>query len=159
MRIRHSDRSEGGKDKLQMTAMIDIVFLLLIFFVMTFKVLAPEGDFNIKMPQKPGREALPPGDFPPLVVQLRAAQSGRLAAIRLGDRSLSSFGELRREIRRLVGDDAGPGSAAGAEVELKCDADLHFEHVIDAVTAVSGYVADDGRSIVKLIDNIKLGSR
>ena len=33
-----------------MTPMIDIVFNLLIFFVMTFKITAPEGDFNVKMP-------------------------------------------------------------------------------------------------------------
>ena len=36
--------------KLNMTAMIDIVFQLLVFFIMTFKVVALEGDFNVKMP-------------------------------------------------------------------------------------------------------------
>ncbi len=33
-----------------MTSMIDIVFLLLIFFITTFKIGAQEGDFNVKMP-------------------------------------------------------------------------------------------------------------
>ncbi len=51
MKIRNTQRPARDKDDLKMTAMIDIVFLLLIFFVMTFKVLAPEGDFNVKMPQ------------------------------------------------------------------------------------------------------------
>lgn len=158
MRIR--TRRRPDHDKLQMTSLIDIVFLLLIFFVMTLKVLSPEGDFNVKMPQKPGPAKLPSVDLPPLVVQLRAGQGGRLAAIRFGDRDLASFKELHQEIRSLVRDDAGPGSAgAGPEVELECDYDLHFEHVIDALTAVSGYVADDNRSIVKLIDNIRLSSR
>ena len=160
MKIRHTRRPAGDKDDLKMTAMIDIVFLLLIFFVMTFKVLAPEGDFNVKMPQKAGPGESPPGELPPLVVQLRAGQGGRLAAIRFGDRELASFDELHRQIRPLVRDDAGPGSAgARAEVELECDYDLHFEHVIGAITAVSGYVADDNRSIVTLIDNIRLSSR
>ena len=35
MKIRHSDR-EAQAIKLDMTAMIDVVFQLLIFFVMTF---------------------------------------------------------------------------------------------------------------------------
>ena len=44
------ETSEPEELKLNMTAMIDIVFQLLVFFVMTFKVVAMEGDFNIKMP-------------------------------------------------------------------------------------------------------------
>ena len=48
MKFRHPIAYE--KIELQMTPMIDIVFLLLIFFVMTFKIVAAEGDFNIKMP-------------------------------------------------------------------------------------------------------------
>ena len=38
------------KVEMQLTSMIDIIFLLLIFFVMTFKIAAQEGDFNIRMP-------------------------------------------------------------------------------------------------------------
>ena len=160
MKIRNTQRPARDKGDLKMTAMIDIVFLLLVFFVMTFKVLAPEGDFNVKMPQKAAPAKLPSGDLPPLVVQLRAGQGGRLAAIRLGDRDLSSFDELHHQVRRLVRDHAGPGSAGAAtEVELECDYDLHLEHVMGAITAVSGYVADDNRSIVTLIDNVRLSSR
>ncbi len=33
-----------------------------------------------------------------------------------------------------------PSAKADAEVELDCDYNLHYEHVIDAITAVSGYV-------------------
>ncbi len=33
-----------------MTPMIDVVFQLLIFFMLTLKIIAPEGDFNINMP-------------------------------------------------------------------------------------------------------------
>ena len=33
-----------------MTSMIDIVFLLLVFFVMTFKIVELEGDFSVRMP-------------------------------------------------------------------------------------------------------------
>ncbi len=34
----------------QMAPMIDVVFQLLIFFMLTLKITSPEGDFNINMP-------------------------------------------------------------------------------------------------------------
>ena len=48
MKIRN--REEAQKNELNMTSMIDIVFLLLIFFVMTFKIVELEGDFSVRMP-------------------------------------------------------------------------------------------------------------
>ena len=44
-------KSDAEEIKLNMTAMIDIVFQLLVFFIMTFKIVALEGDFSVKMPQ------------------------------------------------------------------------------------------------------------
>ena len=50
MKIRGKRPSKDEKIELQMTPMIDIVFQLLVFFIMTFNVVAQEGDFNIRMP-------------------------------------------------------------------------------------------------------------
>ena len=47
-------RNTGGElDKIepQMAPMIDIVFQLLIFFMLTLKIIEPEGDFSINMRQ------------------------------------------------------------------------------------------------------------
>ncbi|MDB4394215.1 biopolymer transporter ExbD, partial [Rhodopirellula sp.] len=44
MKIRNGE--EAQKSGLNMTSMIDVVFLLLIFFVMTFKIVELEGDFS-----------------------------------------------------------------------------------------------------------------
>ncbi len=49
MRIRHG-YTALDKVEMQMTPMIDIVFQLNIFFLFTFKIVLPEGDFNIRMP-------------------------------------------------------------------------------------------------------------
>src|SRR5690606_41863385 len=48
MKLRH--KGEVEKIEAQMAPMIDVVFQLLIFFMLTLKILAPEGDFNINMP-------------------------------------------------------------------------------------------------------------
>ena len=165
MKIRNVQRHGDEKIELQMTPMIDIVFQLLIFFIMTFKIVAPEGDFNIKMPIDAPSEAPTSDMLPPIRVTLRANAAGDLAAIQLGQRSLgaanlsAAFHELHEEIRGIVGDDSGPGSiAAETEVELDCDYQLKFSYVIEAITAISGYVdkGPDGRTkVVKLIEKIK----
>jgi biopolymer transport protein ExbD len=54
MRIRHTDHRE--QVSLQMTPMIDIVFQLMVFFVFTFKIALPEGDFNVRMPAQAGAD-------------------------------------------------------------------------------------------------------
>jgi biopolymer transport protein ExbD len=141
-----------------MTPMIDIVFQLLIFFLFTFKITSPEGDFNVRMPLAAPSAGVPdPNQLPPIKVRLRADAAGNLAAAQMGTRTLDSarpFDDLHMQIREIVGDDTGPGSVAeSTEVELDCDYNLKFEYVIDAITSVSGYVTDAG--IVKLVEKIK----
>ena len=49
MKIRGYDKA-NEEIKLAMTPMIDVVFQLLVFFIMTYKVTVMEGDYNIRMP-------------------------------------------------------------------------------------------------------------
>lgn len=79
-----------------MTPMIDIVFQLLIFFIMTFKIVSQEGDFNIHMPLA-AIETGPPQDPlpPPIKIRLAAVsdadarannlKKGELAYVMLND--------------------------------------------------------------------------
>ena len=151
-------RNEAEKEKieLQMTPMIDIVFQLLIFFVMTFKVVQMEGDFNIKMPTSaPSNNTTPDELLPPMTLRLAAGSDGRLAGIKLNERQFNDFNALHAHIMDLVGTDAGPDEGlAGAEVEIDSDFNLRYENVVAAITAVTGHRTDDG-TIVKLIEKIK----
>ena len=122
MRIRHAGRED--KIELQMTPMIDIVFQLLVFFIMTFKIVLPEGDFNIRMPSASTAAMSMPSETPTIRVRLRAGADGDLAGIVVEGSPKASFDELRAYIRRLVGDAAGPDEARDQEVELDCDYDL-----------------------------------
>ncbi len=157
MRVRNVGGIKDDKVEVQMTPMIDIVFQLLVFFIMTFKIVSQEGDFNIKMPLAAPSEGLPPEDkLPPMKVRLIASPSGELAQIKLNDNNFNvSFVSLHDYIIGVIGDERGPGSTQEtAEIELDCDYNLKFEHVIQAITAVSGFVDADG-NIVKLIEKIK----
>jgi len=99
----------------------------------------PEGHFNIKLPL--ARPAHDPNRLPPLRVRLEVDLDGKLKSIRLGDRAVRDFAGLRQEVIAILGDRRGPGSVAETiEAELDCDDQLWFCYVIDAITAVSGYV-------------------
>ena len=154
MKIRHADRRE--QITLQMTPMIDIVFQLLIFFVFTFKIVLPEGDFNIRMPAASG-ESADPSETPVIRVRLRAGENRNLAAVELGDTPLTGdnpFGQLQARIRGMINDSAGPGSS-DQEVELDCDYDLRYRYVIQAITAITGYVDPTTNEQVKLIEKVR----
>jgi biopolymer transport protein ExbD len=163
MKVRHQNK-EGDKIELQMTPMIDIVFQLLVFFIMTFKIVSQEGDFNIKMPLAQPAQGVPDDlQLPPMQVRLRAGANGQLANVSLNEKSFAiDLNEpkrwqeaLRLDIIGVIGDERGPGSIQEtAEVELDCDYGLRYEHVIQAISAVSGY-RDDTGNIVKLIEKVK----
>lgn len=153
MKIRNADRREHIV--LQMTPMIDIVFQLLVFFVFTFKIVLPEGDFNIRMPATAG-ESAQPSENPLLNVSLRADNVGDLAAVRLGDLAFTGeapFAQLQEHVRALI-DDAGGIGAADQEVEIDADFDLKYKFVMNAMTAITGYFDSEGNQH-QLIERVR----
>ena len=100
---RRRKESKGEKLETNMSAMIDIVFQLLIFFMLTLKIVEPEGDFNINMPaqgQPTASDEIPP--FPDIKVKLRANPDGTLSGLFFGSRNLGvgpdAFEQLNIEI-------------------------------------------------------------
>jgi biopolymer transport protein ExbD len=155
MRIRHSTGALDDKIELQMTPMIDIVFQLLIFFIFSFKIAGQEGDFTINMPPEGVPSGTDVNQIPPIEVRLEADANGALTAITMGDAPKSDFNELQFGIMELIGDDRGPGSRQETtEVVLDCDYRLRYVHVIEAMSAVTGYVNDEG-AIVKLAEKVR----
>ncbi len=155
MKIRGSHEAE--KSQLSMTSMIDVVFLLLIFFVMTFKIVELEGDFSVRMPLASDASAVSDPTDLPLKLRLSADAGGNLASIMLNDSSLgnddAAFDRLRANIVDIVGTAAPMEGDEGPEIEIDADYNLRYENVIRAFTAVSGY--KDGNQIVKLIEKVK----
>ena len=89
--------------KFDMTSMIDVVFLLLIFFVLTFRVVLPEGDFSIKLPPDAG-EVKENTLREPIQVRLTADGQGELKEIIINNVSANkNFRELRARVLMAVG--------------------------------------------------------
>jgi biopolymer transport protein ExbD len=152
--VKIRNREQGLKNQLNMTSMIDIVFLLLVFFVMTFKIVELEGDFSVHMPLA-GTDTVTtdPTDLP-LKLRLRADERGSLTSMTLNEKDLGrNFDELRANIVSLVGSTTPIDGDEGPEIEIDTDYNLRYEYVIQSITAVSGY--KDGNEVVKLIEKIK----
>lgn len=146
--------------KLQMTSMIDVVFLLLAFFVITFKTPEVEGDFNIKMPANVQSNQLPDPDAPtPVQVRLAAGDFGQLVDMEFGSQPLGTdMKRLRAAVfDYLQFDPNKPGAVPNGdelEIELDCDEQLKYRYVMEAITAVTGYINSENQ-VVKLVEKVK----
>ena len=149
----------GGDSKVtvDMTPMIDVVFQLLIFFMLTLKIKADEGDFGINMPL--GQSTSVSTDtIPALKVRLVANPDGSLAALQYGRRNLGTgdraFAELNYEVLKVIG---RPGSPLSKEVEVELDPDyeLNYAEVVKAMSAVSGRVDPATKLVVRYVENVK----
>ncbi len=147
----------SDKAEMQLTSMIDVIFLLLIFFVMTFKISAQEGDFNVKMPIGGGSGTMDTTDIP-IKLRLRSNADGELIDIVVDDtRSFGNdFSQLRAFILQLTGGNAPPDAADGPEVEIDLDYNLRYEYVIGAITAITGQ--RQGDKIERLVERIKFAA-
>lgn len=138
--------------------MIDIVFMLLSFFIMTFKIVAPEGDFSVKMPFG----GTPPTDKiaadEPIRIKLISNSSGDLTNIMVGDKPIGdSFMQLRARIHMMAGGNEAPTEASDLIVELAPDDNLNYEYTMDAITAVSGF--SKGGRTYPLVEQIRFAAR
>lgn len=154
MRIRSLDDREDDKIELQMTPMIDIVFQLLVFFIMTFKIVTQEGDFNVKMPLAAADGAEVDPTALDMTLRLTANGEGELTGIRLNDKTFDSFDELHLHVISIVGGDQPSSLRESAEIEIDADFQLRYEYVMRAVTAITGYRTENDE-VVKLIEKIR----
>jgi biopolymer transport protein ExbD len=155
MKVRTAGESDA-KVEMQMTPMIDVVFQLLTFFIMSFKVALPEGDFNIRMPVGGV------GDQPPssLSVVMRSNADGGLSSLVFEGEELFAgqvdvcYERLHARVLTLAQNLGGPETLTEPPtVRVDCDYGLRYEFVIRTVTEVSGHREDSGR-VLRLFDKV-----
>ena len=124
-----------GKIDINMTPMIDVVFQLMAFFLMTFQVASVEGDFQMRLPSGPRAEH-GAGASDVWQVRLTADEAGDLRVWRL-DAGVAGQGAATLPLLRAEAmSRLAQVRAAGLEepqVELLCDDRLRYEHVLKAV--------------------------
>lgn len=150
--IKKKTASTAAASRLAMTPMIDIVFQLLIFFILTFKVVPQEGDLYIAAAEEKG-QAKPAEVEPapiPLQLTLTANDKGELVGILLNKKKFDNLSKLQKHIIDYLGDKRGPESLqAKTTLQIAADPRLQHKHLIKAIDAVSGYKAEG--KVVRLI--------
>ena len=142
------------KVAVNMTPMIDVVFQLMIFFMLTFNIIAPEGDFDVRMPlSKSSAEPLDDLQLPPIQVRLVSDAEGMLTGILMNGEPVKDFDELRQRVANFV-DIALESGASLEDVELEIDSDyqLDYINVVDAITAVSGRI--ENGQLIEMVKKI-----
>jgi biopolymer transport protein ExbD len=145
---------DPSKTDIPMAPMIDIVFQLLIFFMLNLKIVSPEGAFNVNLPPNRG-----PGvaELQELRVRMLADADGNLSQLFLGDNPLGNddraFVRLNGEILKVVG---RPGNPLSDQIDVIIDVDyeLRYEYVIKAVSNCTGRLDSKG-NVVRYVEKIK----
>lgn len=158
MKLRRAGSRMADKIDIPMAPMIDVVFQLLIFFMLTLNIIAPEGSFDINMPLAQATQNPDPViNLPPIKVRMVADANGNLAQLQLTGRNLGNddgaFGRLNSDVLRIIG---SPGNPLMDELEVEIDADynLHYRYIVKAISAVSGRMNEQGQ-IVRYVEKIK----
>lgn len=143
--MRSRKNTSQAKVDIQMTPMLDMIFQLLIFFILTFKPVIDEGQFDVTLSNVPGEKVAPgpsmdlqnqaeevPETKPSIPIVVRASADGRLAGIVLGERTMNGVADLQASLKELVGDDPDE-----FEVALEVDDRLKYEYVMHVINAIS----------------------
>lgn len=131
------------KVDIQMTPLIDIVFQLMAFFLMTFQVAEVEGDFSLKLPLA-SRGHGDGAESERIAVRLRAEPDGDLASVQIASGApipRRSAPPPFRVLREFVERKSAEARAAGRDepdFELDADESLNYEHVLAAIESIHG---------------------
>jgi len=151
------EANETEEIKMNMTSMIDIVFQLLVFFVMTFNPPQYEGDFSVKMPltsDTPDNDNIDPPSV--INVKLTAALDGTLSNILVNSVPVDQndlYGGLTKVIESELAAEGDPDKARETEVDFDIARELKYAYTVTAIEAVSG--KKEGDVVTKLIGKIK----
>lgn len=119
-------------DEYDLTPMIDIVFLLLIYFMVTTALVKEEADMSIKLPANV--PAQPDADLPvEQVVEIMASGEVRLNGARMDGIDSRMMPELTRTLARLKA--ANDRGGFKTSVTIIADADSLHQRSIDVLNA------------------------
>jgi len=139
---RKKRKGQEGFGQLNLTSMIDVIFLLLIYFVITASFVENEGVLVAKLPAGSGIEA-PPEELPPQNIDIFLnSYDATGARISVGGAAeFTSFSELRAHLISIQNNPAKGRSGWAAldnPIIIRPSGDVRWNHVVDAFNASFG---------------------
>jgi biopolymer transport protein ExbD len=147
-----------SKVEVPMAPMIDIVFQLLIFFMLNLKIIAPEGNFNINLPITAPSNAEQDVNLPDIKVGLRSDRDGNLTQLTLGGNNLgndnAAFDRLNQEILKIIG---RPGNPLTKDIEVEIDSDFEcqYKYIVKAISRCTGRFDPQTQKVARYVEKIK----
>ena len=147
--IRHASHRPG----MDLTPLVIVCLLVILFLMLLVRLSYLESDAAAAPSATKTSSAQLKATGPAIRVRLTADAQGELTGIRMDDRSVGSLQELQDQIRRSALDVGAP-----AEVEFDCDYRLRYAHILRAIATVSSYRADDGKTMLPLVEKVKFAA-
>ena len=119
-------KNEVAPPQLNMASMVDVVFLLLIFFMCTSSISQLENSLSSQVSQLGPGAGAESADFPPHIIEVQQVPEG--AMWMLGETPCVTFDRLIEELRRLR-------SGADAPVLIKGQRNVPFKYMVEALDA------------------------
>ncbi len=123
----------GGEElSLQLTSMIDVIFNLLIYFVITANFQIDEGTILATLPGNASNSPVETILDPPVVIDLTSGDDGVTYTLSVDGQRLNGVSELRGY---LVGQVQGGQIAIDDQVQIKPQGVVRWQHVVNVFNA------------------------
>lgn len=136
----------GSRVKLRMTPMIDVIFLLLIFFLVTANFRPDEGFLPIRLPTAQA-DSIVLGRAEPLVVGVFASQDGcrvqigSAAAVQIQNQTQDvDFTTLAQQIFDVI---SAQKRTTSDPVEIVCQSQVEWQHLVKVYNILFGMGVSD----------------
>ena len=129
----------AAEPDLDISSLIDICFLLLIYFLVSMTIVPRETDLGMRLPEtQPIDNPQPP--IPPMVIRIDG-QGAVYAGNGLAERQLDTYPESRNlpllAEHLLLFRDAARSAGDEAKIMLRVDSDTRQQRVIDVLNALA----------------------
>ncbi len=125
MKFNHKIKTETG---FQLAPMLDVVFLLLIFFVVTQKFIMNEQDLKVKVPTAPKTTEETSRAIDEIIINVREENDELLITI---DRELFTRDDLKKMMERMIA--VNPNQP----VRIRGDAEARWQKIADVISTCS----------------------
>ena len=164
MSRRRHRRKANNAIKLNVTAMLDMAFQLLAFFILTFRPAPVEGHLSLNMPppipqtnvqsqQTVGTEGSSTPNLHALHLFVTATEAGDVSQVRLESNVLAT-GRLTPATLAGIGRRIAPLFAAGNvlydRIQIEVDRDLRYEELLKLVDVCAQQKLPDGKPLGKV---------
>jgi len=138
----HHDRKKpkpaGTRMDLNMTPMIDVVFQLLIYFIITCEFVPGEGILAATMPAGTGSAAeVPKLESPIKILVSSRGETGYRLDVDKSSTAPSTFGDLKKLLDGMQEKNGGPFSDENPIV-IQPSGEVRWQHVVNAFNAALG---------------------